>query len=316
MCQPPDRVIADQGGNPRTLWFMSGTKPSESPDSRIVAIGAELRELRTAAGLTLREVAKLAGLKSHSRLNLAENGRYLLSESAATKILDALDATPEQRTRILGVSREQGAPGKLTAGVPGIGDALNELVSYERNATRITNYSLGLIPGLLQTSDYAQAIMGDDPQSAFRVALRVGRRDVILRERNPVEMVALIDSDVLVRPIASSSVMTDQLRFLLAMSERPNVTIRLVTPTVHGWHAGLVGPFQLIEFDGPMNPVVHIENHRASLFLWDEDDVAAYQDAAARIAAVAMTPAESAEAIADLINGDPKPCTRGDDEGT
>lgn len=298
--QPPDWVNAMNRPHTPKLWFVPRTNPNPH---RMATVGAELRALRKRAGMTQREVATKAGFKAHTQLAQAELGKHAFSVEAVTRVLDALDADAEARTRILGLVREDGGPGRLDAGVPGAGHALQDLIAYEHDARRITDVALGLIPGLLQTSEYARAIMGDDSDARLRIALRMGRRDVLTRDRDPVELVAYIDSEVLVRPIAPPDVMRDQLRFLLDMGQRPNITIRLVSSTVSGWHPMLAGPFELIEFGEVATPVVLLEHHRSSLFLWQKNAVADFLDAASQIEAVAMTPAESAEAIAYLING-------------
>jgi hypothetical protein len=156
--------------------------------------------------------------------------------------------------------------------------------------------------GLLQTADYARAIIGDSPDASVRVALRAGRRDVLTRDHAPVELVAFIDSEVLVRPIAPRDVMISQLRHLLDMAARPNITILLVPSTCPGWHPGLEGSFVALEF--PLAaPVVLVEAYRASAFLWDEQDVAAYVASTEEIQSRAMTEEDTFKAIDDMLRG-------------
>ncbi|WP_442785229.1 DUF5753 domain-containing protein [Amycolatopsis sp. H20-H5] len=103
-----------------------------------------------------------------------------------------------------------------------------------------------LIPGLLQTSGYARSIIGAGgvPASEIetRVAVRVGRRDVIMRRERPAELLAIIDETALRRGIGSSAVMADQLRAVDEASRRGNVEVRAV-PVSAGWHPALEGPF-------------------------------------------------------------------------
>lgn len=265
-------------------------------------VGADLRALRVAAGLTVRDLAERVGLRSHSSLTLFENGKRLPSEEIAQRILAVVTDDADVRTAIITRIRESAGPGRIDTGFPGVGGVMAELVTYERDASRITNVSLGLIPGLLQTADYARAVMVGQPDMESRVTLRIGRREVLTRKRSPAELVALIDSEVLVRPIGGPQVMVDQLRFLLEMAALPNVTIRLISSTRAGWHPGLCGPFELIEFPRA-TPVLLLEHYRSSAFLWDHEEVQWFKSAAEQISAVAMTPAESAEAIAYLISG-------------
>lgn len=278
------------------MWYMVGTS------ARLRDLGAELRALREARGVGVRALAREAGLKTHAHISLWEKGERQPSEDALTLVLAVLDVSGDDRERMLGMLRETQGPGRITAGMPGLGQTLSTLIDLESSARKITDYSLGLIPGLLQTSDYARAIMGNSPHAETRVVLRAGRRDILTRS-DPVELVALIDSEVLVRPAGTTrSVLIDQLRHLLRMGELPNVTIQIVSSTCPHWHAGLAGPFELIEFP-KASPVVHLEHHRSSAFLWEGDDVREFVDAANEVRKLAMTPAESAEAIAWIVNG-------------
>lgn len=266
-------------------------------------LGAEVRALREAAGLTLRALAAALGTGfSNARLSLWENGHRLPAVEDLTAVLDALNVSDEDRERVLELRRSiDDSPGQINAGAPTIGEQLAQLIAYEQKAQRIVDVAPLLVPGLLQTSAYARAIMGDVPDAETRVALRAGRRDILVR-RAPVELLAFIDTEVLVRPVAPRDIMADQLHHLLDMGRRSNVTIQLVSSTHPGWHPMLAGPYQLIEFP-KARPIVHVEHYRSSLFLWEERDVAAYLEASEMIRQEAMTPAESAGVIEDIVNG-------------
>ncbi|ONI72701.1 hypothetical protein ALI144C_42565 [Actinosynnema sp. ALI-1.44] len=263
--------------------------------------GALLKERRQAADLSLRALAKAAEISSHSRVDDAENGRKRLADPEYQRIMDVLDLGHEEREQIMTMIRSTEGPGQLTIGPPGIGAPLAALIDHERVAVRITNVALGLIPGLLQTSDYARAILGEDSEP--RVTLRSGRRDVLTRTRNPVEYYAVIDSEVLVRPVGAPDVMLDQLRYLQRMAERPNVTIQLVDSTRPGYNPLLAGSFGLLEF-AKASPIVHLEHLRASVSIWDEADVQAFVEAAEYLRReVAMSPDDSVRLIAGIADG-------------
>jgi transcriptional regulator with XRE-family HTH domain len=264
-------------------------------------LGAELQQAREAAGLGVRELARRAGISTHSRISELESGKRLLSADELDRIFDTLGIADDERDRLLGLARSAEGPGQLNIGPPGIGKTLAQLIDHERAASRITYAAPLLIPGLLQTSDYARAIIGDEPDTETRVALRSGRRDILTR-RNPAEMLALIDSEAFVRPIAPPDVMADQLRHVLRLAELPNVTVQIVSSTTAGFHPMLAGPFELIEF-AKARPIVHLEHHRSSTFLWEEHDVAAFIEAAESIHRVAMTAEQSTDLIVEIVNG-------------
>jgi transcriptional regulator with XRE-family HTH domain len=264
-------------------------------------LGAELRNLRTTAGLNTRQLAGRVGV-SHSNISHWETGNRLVPLDHLRPILDALDVGGDDRDRLLGLRRQAEGPGELSAGASSIGPLLADLIEHEQTAKRITTFALGTIPGLLQTTDYARAVLSKESDANIRVALRAGRRDILTRRPNPVEFVALIDSEVLVRPIAPPPVVIRQLEHLLEMAALPNVTIQLVPSTKPGWHPGLIGSFVMLEF--PLAPsIVHVEHYRASATLWDEADVAAYVAAVEEIQKRAMAPDRTSGAIAKMLRG-------------
>lgn len=260
-------------------------------------LGAELGEARAAAGLTLRALAAAAEISSHSRVSEMEQGRRKLTGDEYDRILTALHIDdPADRERMLGVVRTAEGPGEIAVGIPGIGRTLAQLIEYERSATRITNVAPLLIPGLLQTGDYARCIIGDDNA---RVALRSGRRDILTRVK-PVEYLALVDSEVLVRPVGPPDVMQHQLRHMLDMAKRPNITIQVVTSTTPGYSPLLAGPFEAIEFE-KARPIVLLDHHSSSAFLWENADVARFVEAVEEIKEKAMSPQDSVGLIASIV---------------
>lgn len=265
-------------------------------------LGAEIAAARRAASLGVRELARRAELSTHSRLSELEGGKRLLAIDELERLLDVLTVSASERERLLSLARTAEGPGQLNVGVPGVNATLAQLIDHERAAIRITDAAPLLIPGLLQTSDYARAIMAAESDSELRVTLRSGRRDILTRQRQPVELLALIDSDALVRPVASPEVMLDQLRHILRLIELPNVTVQVVSSTVRGYHPMLAGPFELLEFTKAA-PVVLLDHHSSSAFLWEREDVARFIEAAEMIRTKAMTPARSAEVIAKIVNG-------------
>jgi transcriptional regulator with XRE-family HTH domain len=284
---------------------MGETKKNARNLARLRELGAELQHARQEAGLTLRGLTEKAGISAHSRISEAENGKRLLTLDELERILDALEIHDAgERERILGHARMAiEEPGQLNAGTTaGIDATLAQLIEHERAASRITDASPLMIPGLLQTSDYARAIMGEVSDSEMRVALRSGRRDILTRGRNPVQLVALIDSEALIRPVAAPDVMADQLRHVLRMADMPNVTVQVVSSAVPGYHPMLAGPFELIEFL-KARPIVLLDHHRSSAFLWAEDDVAEFVEAAEQIKRVAMSPEISTKLITEIVTG-------------
>jgi transcriptional regulator with XRE-family HTH domain len=264
------------------------------------ALGDELRKARKAVrGLTVRGLAKQLGV-SHASVSRWETGvKVPLPEEVAT-YLTQVGVSADLREKLIEMSRDADGSQWLSVGMPEQQLQLSALLEIERTALRITTVSTLLVPGLVQTSDYARAIMiGAGVPAAeieTRVAVRVGRREAITRKRNPTHLVAFIGEHVLWQNIGGPDVMADQLDALLEYSELPNVEIRVI-PTCCEWHAGLEGPFSYHEFEG-RGDVAHIENRVSGLFLQD-DGVQAYKSSLPRVQEIAMSPADSAGLIRD-----------------
>ncbi|MPZ81738.1 MAG: helix-turn-helix domain-containing protein [Actinophytocola sp.] len=272
---------------------MAGT--SYNPRARF--LGAELREARVAAGIGVRELAKKLGI-GHAKISLWENGKKIPTTEDVARYLTAIEVTGDEFDRLLDMARSAGQPNWLEVGIPGIAEQLAALMWFEKVATTIAEVGPLVIPGLLQTGDYARSIMGDRPTADTRVAMRLGRRDVLTR-RNPAEFTALIGEAALRQPIAEPDVMAAQLDHLLKTAELPNVTIQ-VMPANTRWHPGLLGPFVVLTFP-KAKPIVHVEHHRSSAFIFDDDDVQAYFEAIDRIHQVTLSPEESLGLIAKVI---------------
>jgi transcriptional regulator with XRE-family HTH domain len=274
------------------LWCM----PVTTPKAR--RLGAALREARIECGLGVRELANRLG-KDHSLVSRYERGHRAPKPEDVATILGILGVNGDRREEILALARGTDDRRWLAVTLPELQQQLAALIDFEREATAIVDIAPLLIPGLLQTSAYSRAIMtrAEVPASEIstRVAVRIGRRDVLDREA-PVQFTALIGEPVLRQRVGSPAVMAEQLRHLLRVAEAPNVDLRVI-PGDSDWHPGLEGPFSLMDFEEE-SPIVHLENRRSALFLHEEDDVAAYREAVAMVLREAMSRPDSSVLIA------------------
>lgn len=253
-----------------------------------------------------RSLAIEAGFRAHSRISEVENanGRTKASTDEITRLLDALQVDADERERALGLAAQATEdPGQLSVGPAFINETLVQLIDHERAARRITMVGPMLIPGLLQTTDYARAVVGDSATDQPRVALRAGRRDILTRRRDPVELCALIDSEALLRPIVPPDKQADQLRHILDLASRPNVTVQIVQSTTPGYHPMLTGQFEVVEFP-TASALVLIDHLDTSVFLRDPAQVAVFLEAAEYLRKEkAMSPEASLRLIAEIVNG-------------
>ncbi|WP_158890314.1 helix-turn-helix domain-containing protein [Amycolatopsis anabasis] len=264
---------------------------------RARALAGALRQARESAGVSLRSVAKKLEI-SPSVVSYWETGKRTPSLDEVANYLYALGVPRQQRKAILDLARPLPAPDWLTIGHPGAAQQLAGVVECEREAVSITEWSIGLIPGLLQTADYARAIFGPDSEAGVQARLS---RQKVLSGHRPVRFTALICELALRQVIGGREVMADQLRYLLHATALETVVFR-VMPIGEGWHPGLMGPFILYNFAAAPT-IVHVEHHRNGAFLFENDDVRAYKDAAAKILEGAMDPELSFGLTAEILNG-------------
>ncbi|GGM21152.1 MULTISPECIES: helix-turn-helix domain-containing protein [Micromonospora] len=260
-------------------------------------LGGELRELRTGRGLPQRRVAIRLGWQP-SKLSRIENGIQGVSAADVASLLVIYGITGDERKRLLGMAERSAETGWWET-IGGLSEESRTLIRLESEATSIVNWEPMLVPGLLQTPDYAQAVMvgcgvpADDSQG--RVAARLGRQAILTRP-NAAALRVLLDEMVLRRALGGPQVMARQLRHLIEAAERPTVTLRVV-PLAVGGHTGLDGSFAL--FDFPRNrSVVFIDHKLTGLFLEEAPQVAHFRREADRLSEVALSPVDSVELVA------------------
>lgn len=269
-----------------------------NPRARV--LGTELRQLREAAGLGVRELGRRLGV-GHTTVWRYESGVKPPSPEDAASVLTALRVTGAEKERIVKMARHVHDPDWLTSGIPGIREELAALIEFERTATQITDVQVLVFPGMLQTREYMHAVMRTLPPEKVetRVAFRLSRREILDKDDGP-HLVALIAEAALRERIGGPEVMADQFRYLLKMSKRDNVTIQILPSGATSWHAAHAGAFILFEFDD-QGPIVHLEHFRTSAFLRNLKDVKDYCQAADSLRKEALSETASRELIGDYL---------------
>lgn len=269
---------------------------------RALALAAALRRARERAGVGLRELSRRMG-KPYATLAHWERGTRVPRPEDVAVLLTVLEAPADEREELADLARHAAERNWLAVGTPGITQQLAAVMECERMAESIVEWSPMVVPGLLQTADYARAIFqaSGAPGSLIetQVTLRMGRRDVLLRQ-DPVRFTALIGEPTLYAQIGGPEVLAAQLRFLLEMAERESVSIRVV-PNRAGWHPGHAGPFIVYRLGQSIPPLVHLEHHRSGIFLSGSREVETYQEAASSVTEVALSPEESVQRITTAI---------------
>jgi transcriptional regulator with XRE-family HTH domain len=265
--------------------------PKRPATVRARGLGAELRELREAKGLTTREVAKSLGW-SASTVSRTENGVRNVSSEDVAALLVLYGVTGRDRDRLLNLARESDQPGWWETRHPGLPSQLTALIGFESQATEIVDVALTLVPGLFIEADGVPTA-----QAETRVATRLGRQAVLTRPDPPAYSLVL-DEASLHRPVGGRQVMAEQLHHMVRTMKRPNITVQ-VLPFDRGAHAALTGAYVVLRFP-KARTIVHLEHKRSSLFLDEPDDVAPFVAGLDTLRHVALDPTRSAEVIAAM----------------
>jgi len=253
-------------------------------------LGAELRRLREEAGLLIEQVAEELEC-SPSKISRLETGKGM------PRIRDIRDmltlygiADVKIRDRLTKLAREGQRAGwwekysdVLRSGAlrP---DQLGTYIALESDATTMRIFQLAVVPGLLQTKEYAMTVLGAALIRPHRehdlgklVELRMRRQEVLRRSVDPLRLHCVLDEAVLRRPVGGNRVMAGQLQALLTAAELPNITIQ-VLPFSAGVHPGISGSFAVLEFeDAADNDRVYVESHAGSMYLEEHGDLIAYR---------------------------------------
>jgi hypothetical protein len=275
-----------------------------SPTVRGRKLGAELERLREEAGLTLDEAAALLGPSwNRFKVRRLEKAQVKPTEAAVTAMLD-LYGDGGQRAALMALVKESHRRGWWND----YNDVFRgSYVAQEDDASSIREWSPQVVPGLLQTEEYAREVIragwpGDEAGVHRRVQARMIRKALLGRTDPPAPaLTAVLDEAVLRRSIGGRDVMHAQLRALIDASRRPNVEIRIL-PFDVGTHKGLDGPFILLGFPEDIAPdVAYVGTRIGDGWAEDATTVRALRVDFEALQTAALPPEESLERIAAII---------------
>ncbi|MGH3865796.1 MAG: helix-turn-helix domain-containing protein [Pseudonocardiaceae bacterium] len=271
------------------------------PTVRSRELGDGLRQAIEQAGLNGEHAAHALGW-SPSKVSRLLAGKRNASEVDVAIILGMCRVTGTERDRLLELCQERNTPGWLQQHGSRLPEQLVTLIDHENRAVTYSDIQPMLVPGLLQTGDYARAVLrriANVPAEEVdgRVAARLARRNLFSRER-PAQFTFYVHESVLRTPVGGLTVMSEQLHHLLQMAVRPYITLRVI-PAALGAHAATAGPFILLEF-AEFQPVVYVESATASLFLEKREEIAAYRLILGTLAETTLGEGESRELIATV----------------
>ncbi|GAA3911342.1 helix-turn-helix transcriptional regulator [Streptomyces lacrimifluminis] len=273
-----------------------------NPTVRRRRLGAELRRLRVASGLKSVEVAERL-MVSQPKISHLENGNRAISPRDVRDLCAIYEVTDQQVIDSLTeMARESGGRGWWHT----YGDLSDSVyIGLETDAASLHTHAPMVVPDLLQTPAYAQAVIEETiprltaEQAATRLKVRLRRQHRIYAPACPLRLWAVLDESVLRRVVGGPDVMREQLEHLKALSAEPHVRVQ-VLPHTAGAHPGLSGQFSILRFaDGPEAGVVYLERFASDLYLEKPSDVENYGVIHDHLRTLALTPDSSRDLITD-----------------
>lgn len=285
------------------------TADGGGPTTRLRQLGLRLSALRDASGMSAEEAGNLAGA-SKATVSRYERGKSNVRWLVVDQLCRVYGASDAEREELVALAKNSKA---TEAWWMSFGGALPEymrlLLALENEAAHIRQFTCGVIPGLLQTMDYAKGIKGTPRQALAAAdleghfALRMRRQKILDRETPPTFEVVL-DEGVLRRRVGSPEVMAAQLDRLLERGQQGSIEIQVLPHEGGAYSAGLSSHVIYGGFGGP-DPaldVVFLEHQIGGVFLEDAPALEEYTRGFAHLRREALDPTASADLIAEVRN--------------
>ncbi|MFF1816425.1 helix-turn-helix domain-containing protein [Kribbella sp. NPDC058245] len=244
-------------------------------------LGGQLRRMRELAGIS-RADAGWQIRASESKVSRMELGRVGFKERDVGDLLDLYGMRDDaERFRLMELARAANNPGWWSRYGDVMPSWFTNYVGLEVAATLIRTYEVMFVPGLLQTEDYARAVVQlgksylPDDEVAQRVALRVTRQQILTRT-TPARLWVVVDEAALRRPVGGVDVLRAQIEHLMTCAQQPNITLQIMPFSSVGY-PGAGGAFSILRFpDGDLPDIVYIEHAASALYLDKLEEVDEY----------------------------------------
>lgn len=275
-----------------------------SPTVRKRRLAAELRRMRENVGYTVEEARKALGWSS-GRLNHMEVGRSRPDPSALKDLLNTYEVTdPARREAILALGRQSKERGWWDT----YSDVLpDSYIGFEAEASTISTFQPIVIPGLLQTADYAAmsaraALARSDTEIDRIVAARMERQEILAGEDAP-DLHAVVAEEALIRLCSTDQELAhQQISYLIEVAESLNAVTVQVHPQSSGIHAATFGAMVILDYSDELDPsLVYIETRAEGLYLEGSAYVAGYRKAFGHVAMDALSKSGSIDLMKNMI---------------
>jgi transcriptional regulator with XRE-family HTH domain len=275
---------------------------SPSPTVRRKRLGIELRRLREQASLTCEEVGQRLDC-SGTRISRIETGRISVRPGDVRELLEVYGVTGAEADSLVQLAREARQKGWWHTYGQVLPTWFEAYVGLEAAAVRFRDFQSMVMPGLLQTEDYARAVLRAAPNPGStedidrQVALRM-ERQATLGQANPPDLWIVLSESIVRVHVGGPAVMRAQLRRLIDVAARSNVTLQ-VLPFTTAAQVQPISPFTILEFPDAADPtVVYLEHLTGSLFLETAEEVRRYTVVFDHLRAEALGTAPSIDLIA------------------
>lgn len=274
------------------------------PTPRSRRLGRELRSLREHSKLTLEQVG--ARLRSSgSRLSRIESGEIKARPGDVMELLEIYEVSPEQRSVLIELAREQRTPGWWVR-LGTLSQRYLTYIGFEAEAVTLRTFEPVLVPGLLQTQGYAASVIavGRETEAeaiAERVSARMTRQEVLEAAR-PLRLHAVVSEAVLLCEVGGAEVMRGQCEHLVKMSALANVTLQ-VLPFAAGGHLASYGGFSVLGFEQDDPDLGYIETLGGELFLELPKEIDQLNTAFDNLRMLSLSPADSVRVVQERTKG-------------
>jgi transcriptional regulator with XRE-family HTH domain len=277
------------------------------PIASRLLLGKALQQLRSEAGMSGAEVAKEMGFGA-AKLSKIERGQAPITKADLHLFFEVLKVSEDVRPTLLELGAQSRRPRRNrtnTSEQELPGKNFERYLGLEEIAIGIKDWHPYLIPGLLQTPEYARALISANPlllpdQVEYLVELRMERQRALHREAEPLQLWSIVEEYALRRVIGGKQTRDDQLRHLLTMGQKPNINIQVI-PDSAGAHAGLDGAFAILDAGNHLPPVVYIDSRGMNTYVEGVTDLAVYKATYDQIQSSALSPVQSAAVITAIL---------------
>ncbi len=274
---------------------------TEGPTVLRILLGTQLRRLRESRGITAQEAAR-AIRGSESKISRIELGRNAIREIDVLDLLTHYGVGAVEREQLLSLAEQASRPGWWHGYNDILPDWFQSYIGMEEAATSIRVYEPQCIPGLLQTQQYAAAVL-----AVCDIPVHEAERHVILRRERQrrftegrLKLWAVLEETALRRPMGSEEILRDQLRYLLSLRDKQNLTLQVIRSGIGG-HAVPSG-FTILRFAEPDLPdVAYLEHLTSALYFDKKSDVDRYLLNMERLSIVAAKPSETPGILGTII---------------